>query len=60
MPTGVDGPEVTVDSVFGKWWFWGGLGALAGGSALAYVLLQHSEPPPPEHAAGTGGIRLRF
>jgi hypothetical protein len=44
--------------VFGKWWFWTGVGAaVIGGSVLALVLANGSSQPQPLYQGSAGSVR---
>ena len=60
MPVGSEGPQVTTETVFTKWWFWGLVGGVAAGSIATYYLLQDNDPTPPKYAPGTGGLIIKF
>ncbi len=60
LPVGAEGPQVRTETVFGKWWFWGIVGGAAVGSVAAYYLLTDTDPTPPKHPPGTGGLIIKF
>jgi tetratricopeptide (TPR) repeat protein len=60
IAAGVDPGVVAAKPIYQRWWFWGIVAAVAGGSVAAYTLTAGEPPPPSTYKAGTGGLILQF